>query len=187
MSDTGKVGFCCLRRILENLEAFSKAQHEVEFEGRLLTCSPTQTPAHGSAACGTLCTARSIIPLTDRTKPATSPTPFVILDTLDIFAWPSSTSLIICICRLVGLWSSAEMLMSGVTPGLAPRTISNVFTYELTSSALSVSRLSYAAFHSLSDTERTGVGCSVDSVGGGLGTDSAGRRRGSACDAAGGW
>ena len=79
------------------------------------------------------------------------------------------------------------MLVSGATPGLAPRIVSNVFTYDMTSSALSVSRLSYAAFHSISDTERTGVGCSVDSVGGGLGADSAGRAGGSACGAAGGW
>src|SRR4051794_26226507 len=121
----------------------SRAKHKGVFEGRLLTCSPTQTPAHGSAACGTLWTARSINPLTDRTKPATSPTPFVILDALELFAWPSSTSFLICICRLVGLWSSAEMLVSGATPGLAPRTVSNVFTYDVTSSALSVSRLSY--------------------------------------------
>jgi hypothetical protein len=85
------------------------------------------------------------------------------------------------------LWSSAEMLVSGATPGLAPRTVSNVFTYDMTSSALSVSRLSYVAFHSLSDTERTGVGCSVDSVGGGLSADSTGRAGGSVCDAAGGW
>ena len=41
----------------------------------------------------------------------------------------------------------------------------------MTRSALSVSRLSYAAFHSLSDTERRGVGCSADSVDGGLGAD----------------
>ncbi len=79
------------------------------------------------------------------------------------------------------------MLVSGATPGLAPRIVSNVFTYDMTSSAFSASRLSYAAFHSLSDTERTGGGCFVDSVGGGLGADSAGRVGGSACDAAVGW
>ncbi len=79
------------------------------------------------------------------------------------------------------------MLVSGATPGLAPRTVSNVFTYNMTSSALSVSRLSYAAFHSLSDTEMTGVGCSIDSVSSGLGADSAGRAGGSACDTAGSW
>ncbi len=134
-----------------------------------------------------LSTARPIIPLADKIKPATSPTPFVIFDALETFACPSSTSLLICICRLVGLWSSAEMLVSGATLGLAPRTVSNVFMYDMTSSVLSVSRLSYAAFHSLSDTERTGVGCSVDSAGGGLGADSVGRAGGSACDATGGW
>lgn len=63
------------------------------------------------------------------------------------------------------------MFVSAAAPGWAPRTVSNVFTYDMTSSALSVSRLSYAAFHSLSDTERRGVGCSVDSVDGGLGAD----------------
>jgi hypothetical protein len=52
---------------------------------------------------------------------------------------------------------------------------------------LSVLRLSYAAFHSLSDTERTGVGGSVDSVGGGVDACSAGRAGGSVRDAAGGW
>ena len=79
------------------------------------------------------------------------------------------------------------MLVSGAASRLALRTISNVFTYDMTSSALSVSRLSYAAFYSLSDTERTGVGCSIDAAGGGLGADSAGRAGGSACDAAGSW
>ncbi len=79
------------------------------------------------------------------------------------------------------------MLVLGATPGLAPRTVSNVFTYNMTSSAFSVSRLSYAAFHSLSDTERAGVGCSVDSVGGSLSADSAGRAGSSACNTAGGW
>ncbi len=39
--------------------------------------------------------------------------PLVILDALEIFTWPSSTSLLICICRLVGLWSSAKMLVTG--------------------------------------------------------------------------
>ena len=136
---------------------------------------------------GTLWTARSIIPLTDRTKPATSPTPFVIFDALEIFARPSSTSLLMGICRLVGLWSSAEMLVAQTTPGLAPRTLPNVFTYDVTSSALLVLSLSYTAFHSVSDTERTAVGGSMDSVGGGLGADSASRARGSARDAAGGW
>jgi hypothetical protein len=78
----------------------------------------------------------------------------------------------------------------------------------MTSSAFSVLRLSNAAFHSLSDTERTRVGCSVDSVdvglglsdtertevgcsvdsvGGVLGAGSAGRAGGSACDAVGDW
>ncbi len=79
------------------------------------------------------------------------------------------------------------MLVLGATLGLAPRTVSNVLTYDMTDSALSVSRLSYAAFHSLSDTERTGVGCSMDSLGGGSGADSAGRAGGNACDTASGW
>lgn len=56
------------------------------------------------------------------------------------------------------------MIASGATPRLAPRTISNVFIYNITSSALSVSRLSYAAFHNLSDVEMVGVDCFVNSV-----------------------
>ncbi len=128
----------------------SRAKYKGMFEGRLLTYSLTQTLAYGSAACGTLQTARSINPLVDRMKPATSLTPFVILDTLKILAQPSSTSLLIYICRLVGLQSSAEMLVLEATPGLAPRTVSNVSIYDMTSSALSALRLSYATFQSLS-------------------------------------
>jgi hypothetical protein len=69
------------------------------------------------------------------------------------------------------------MLVLGVTPYLALRTVFNVFTYNITSSTLSVLMLSYAAFHSLSDIEGTGVRSFVDS---------AGRAGGSACDIVGG-
>lgn len=130
--------------------------------GRPLTCSPAQTPAHGRAACGTLWTATSIIPLIDRTVSATSPSRVVILDALEILAWPSSTSFFICVCRLIGSWRSADMSVPGATSGL--RTLSNVFTYDPTRSALSLSRPSYAAFHSRWDAEGTGMCCSVDSV-----------------------
>lgn len=56
------------------------------------------------------------------------------------------------------------MPVPGATRGLAPRTASNVFTYDPTRSASSLSTLSYAAFHSRWDADRTGICCSVDSV-----------------------
>lgn len=78
------------------------------------------------------------------------------------------------------------MLVLGAMPRLALRTISNVFIYNMTSSILSVLRLSYTAFYSLSDTERIGVRGSMDSVSSGSGTDSAGRAGDSTYNARGG-
>ncbi len=143
---------------------------ERTLEGRLLTCKPRQTPAHGSAAgaaCGTLCSTRSTISLADRMKLATSPTPAVILEDRNTFSCPFCTKSLICICRVDGSFSLAERSPVGsrVSP---PRALSRVSRYNWTRSALSDSRLSYAAFYTLSDAERAEeIGCTRGSVAGG--------------------
>jgi hypothetical protein len=113
--------------------------------------------------------AMSTIGLTDRTASTKSPTPFVIFDALATFARPFSTSSLMNICRLAG---SSSSTVTSVPEGIscsASRTIVRVFTYDPTSSAVSSPffRLSYAAFQSRWDVERSDGCLSVDSVAGG--------------------
>jgi uncharacterized membrane protein YadS len=55
---------------------------------QVLTCSPMQTPAQGSAACGMFEMAWAIMPLVERTKFATSVRLPVILAAALAFTWP---------------------------------------------------------------------------------------------------
>ena len=52
---------------------------------QIRTCSPMQTPAHGSAACGMFWIARSTMALAERTNWTALPTPCVIFDSVEFF------------------------------------------------------------------------------------------------------
>lgn len=155
---------------------------------RIRTCSPIQTPAHGSATCGMFWIAKSIMALAKRTNWTTSPTPCVIFDSVDIFTWPSSTSFLMCSCRWFGSFHAVETSTAG-SQVLPPRTLSRIPMYDPTSFAVSLSsaRLLYAASQSLWDVEGAGVGCSVDSIAFGSARGSTDGEGGGACDVAAGW
>ena len=80
------------------------------------TCSEKQTPVQGRAACGTVCTAKSIIFFAESITSTTSPIPCFTLTTFSVFFRPAWTSRPICnlrtagsLCSIAFIWNSNSL------------------------------------------------------------------------------